>query len=101
MRQMGLSIHEAASYVIGLVGMGKNELLGLPPELEELLPDSAPQDLKKRWAMVSRAFKNIRTHAFYQRVIPADWSGRKKKGLKNYAAILKEKDDLSLIPSKA
>ena len=52
---MGLSIHEAASYVIGLVGMGKNELLGLPPELEELLPDSAPQDLKKRWAMVSRA----------------------------------------------
>ena len=58
---MGLSIHEAASYVIGLVGMGKNELLGLPPELEELLPDSAPQDLKKRWAMVSRAFKNIRT----------------------------------------
>lgn len=101
MRQMGLSIHEAASYVIGLVGMGKTELLSLPPELEELLPESAPQDLKKRWAMVSRAFKNIRTHAFYQRVIPADWSGRKKKGLKNYAAILKEKDDLSLIPSKA
>lgn len=88
MRQMGLSIHEAASF-------------GLPPELEELLPESAPQDLKKRWAMVSRAFKNIRTHAFYQRVIPADWSGRKKKGLKNYAAMLKEKDDLSLIPSKA
>ena len=50
MRQMGLSIHEAASYVIGLVGMGKTELLGLPPELEELLPESAPQDLKKRWA---------------------------------------------------
>lgn len=101
MRRLGLSIHESASYVIGLVGMGKFDKLTLPVELEELLPASTPKELKKQWATVTRAFSGIRTHAFYLQITEKDWSKRKKKELKNYAAILKEKDNPMPILSKS
>lgn len=98
MRRLGLSIHESASYVIGL---GKFDKLTLPVELEELLPASTPKELKKQWATVTRAFSGIRTHAFYLQITEKDWSKRKKKELKNYAAILKEKDNPMPILSKS
>ena len=154
MRKFGISIHEAASYTVGLVGMGRLDLCSPPEELIAMLPkkkeasnsdpaqnaDKLPENTaepkkpvanpttqetsntgkKKKpvsewhtveknpvvvkisdsikytygsqWRSISSASKGIRTHGFYLKVCQKDWTGRKRHTIKNYFAIIKQKD---------
>ena len=84
MRKMGISIHEAASYVIGLKGMHVLERL-LPekemmPPLKNALSDSLIESYKesmgsdamyflmKIWHIIYKKFQGIPTHLFYQKI---------------------------------
>lgn len=65
MKRLGISIHEAASYVIARRAMNYKEKL--PPVLHSLVPE------KKlglhhwaQWAYISNSLSNIRENTFYQ-----------------------------------
>lgn len=67
MRPMGLSVHEAAAYVIGRRAMGCKE--HVPASMKHLIP------VKKRgrhhwaqWAGLSAALKSIPVHKFYRKI---------------------------------
>lgn len=108
MRKLGISIHAAASYVIGLKGMGLLEKLWPEPEMISRLTDSLKEDLTntdcmdslmKAWKYISGKFSGVYTHSFYRR-IPYEYkksealtkSGkpRKPKALKTIAAEMKQ-----------
>ena len=65
MKRLGISIHEAASYVIARRAMGLKEKL--PPVLHSLVPEQK-QGLHHwaQWAYVSNSLSNMRKNAFYQ-----------------------------------
>lgn len=65
MKRLGISIHEAASYVIACRAMGLKEKL--PPVLHSLVPEQK-QGLHHwgQWAYVSNSLSNMRKNAFYQ-----------------------------------
>lgn len=65
MKRLGISIHEAASYVIARRAMGFKEKL--PPVLYSLVPEQK-QGLHHwaHWAFVSRSLSKVRQHSFYQ-----------------------------------
>ena len=65
MRRLGISIHEAASYVIARRAMGFKEIL--PPALHSLVPEQK-QGLHHwaHWAYISNSLSNIRKNTFYQ-----------------------------------
>ena len=92
MRPMGVSIHMAASYAIGLKAMGRLDLLALPKSVSALIPDNPdwPMGLWQAWGKVYRAFSGIRTHAFY-RELP-DPRKLKKPTLASLAKAIKEAD---------
>lgn len=88
MREAGISIHEAASYVIGLIG-GLGIYPEVPDRYKELLPKpkkqkddtsdkpkKEPKVLTERdifyrnWKSMYSALSGIRTHAFYLKCIP-------------------------------
>ncbi len=65
MKRLGISIHQAASYVIARRAMGFKEKL--PPVLHSLLPEKiAGLHHWAQWKYVSTILKSIRVHAFYQ-----------------------------------
>lgn len=65
MKRFGISIHEAASFVIARRAMGFKETL--PPVLGTLLPEKiAGAHHWAQWKYVSSCLKGIRTHMFYQ-----------------------------------
>jgi len=101
MKKMGISIHQAASYVIGLRGMGLDDLCRPPDEIICMLPQSL-RDANPwvQWKKISKMAAGVRTHAFYRNITEDDWGNRKKRGLKNYIAIMKEKDLASLTTEK-
>ena len=102
MRKMGISIHEAASYVIGLIGMG------IYPEVPEVYrsllpkakkkavckekPENADKNKKpkkemtpgehfrKNWSSVYKKLKGVRTHAFYLKDIKPQKNAKAFKG---------------------
>ena len=105
MRKLGISIHEAASYVIGLKGMGlrerlipeENMIIRLTDKLkEEVLNGQDIDGLMKAWKHISDKFSGIYTHSFY-RLIPYEYAegeaftktGRPKKP-KSLSAIATE-----------
>lgn len=92
MRPMGVSIHMAASYAIGLKAMGRLDLLALPKGISTLIPDNPdrPMGLWQAWGKVYRAFSGIRTHTFY-RELP-DPGTLKKPTLAGLAKAIKEVD---------
>ena len=95
MRPMGISVHGAASYVIGLRGMGMEALCTPPAEIADLLPqEHKKKDIWAQWRYIYNALKGIRTHAFYMKIDSLDWGDRKIKTLRGLSAILKEKDNL-------
>ncbi|UJL45442.1 IS200/IS605 family accessory protein TnpB-related protein [Virgibacillus sp. NKC19-16] len=65
MKRLGISIHEAASYVIARRAMGFKEKL--PPVLHSLVPEKK-QGLHHwaQWAYISNSLSNIRKNTFYQ-----------------------------------
>lgn len=77
MRKLGISIHAAASYVIGLKGMGLLEKLRPEPEMTDRLTDSLKEgladqnsmdSLMKAWKYISGKFSDVYTHSFYRQV---------------------------------
>jgi hypothetical protein len=65
MRRFGISIHQAAAYVIARRAMRFKKKL--PPVLYSLLPEQkVGLHHWAHWKWVSDAFSGIRTHAFYQ-----------------------------------
>ncbi|AGK52280.1 IS200/IS605 family accessory protein TnpB-related protein [Bacillus sp. 1NLA3E] len=65
MKRFGISIHEAASFVIARRAMGFKEKL--PPTLGALLPEKIiGAHHWRQWGYVSKCLKGIRTCAFYQ-----------------------------------
>ena len=65
MKPLGISIHEAASYVIARRAMGFKEKL--PPVLYSLVPEQK-QGLHHwaHWVYVSKSLSKVRQHSFYQ-----------------------------------
>ena len=64
MKPFGISIHEAASYVIARRAMGFKEKL--PPVLRALLPEKMiGAHHWAQWKYVSKHLKEIRTHTYY------------------------------------
>ncbi len=64
MKRFGISIHQAASYVIARRAMGFREKL--PPVLRALLPEKMiGAHHWVQWRYVSNHLKEVRTHAFY------------------------------------
>jgi IS605 OrfB family transposase len=65
MRKLGVSIHEAASYVIARRAMGYKEKL--PPVLHSLVPEQK-QGLHHwaQWAYIASSLSFVRTHLFYK-----------------------------------
>ena len=108
MRKLGISIHAAASYVIGLKGMGLLEKLWPEPEMISRLTDSLKEDLTntdcmdslmKAWKYISGKFSGVYTHSFYRRIpygykkseaLTKSGKPRKPKTLKTIAAEMKQ-----------
>ena len=105
MRKLGISIHEAASYVIGLKGMGLRSKLIPEEKITVRLTDSLKEELAngediyglmKVWKYISTKLSGIYTHSFY-RPIPYEYekgheltkSGKPRK-LKSLSAIATE-----------
>ncbi len=77
MRKLGISIHAAASYVIGLKGMGimarllpGQELTDrLTPSLKEGITDGQDMaSIMKAWRYISGKFSGVYTHSFYRQI---------------------------------
>lgn len=77
MRKLGISIHEAASYVIGLKGMGLRELMlpdiemadRLTPALKDkVLNKGDISSLMDVWKYISSKMKGVFTHSFYRKI---------------------------------
>lgn len=97
MRKFGISVHQAASYAIGLVGLGKFEklapdarMLALMKDKGGSIPSVSEDTYRSIWRRISTAFAEVKKHAFY-RPIPYDILQTKKRpGLKTLAAVMKE-----------
>lgn len=76
MRKLGISIHEAASYAIGLKGMEICGRLIPPPEMVERLSPALKdkmqnadmQVLMEAWKYISNKLKGIFIHSFYRKI---------------------------------
>ena len=108
MRKLGISIHAAASYVIGLKGMGLLEKLRPEPEMTDRLTDSLKEgladqnsmdSLMKAWKYISGKFSGVYTHSFYRQVpygykksesLTKSGRPRRPKTLKTIAAEMKQ-----------
>ncbi|MBO0962089.1 IS200/IS605 family accessory protein TnpB-related protein [Neobacillus sp. MM2021_6] len=65
MKRCGISIHEAASFVIARRALGFKEIL--PPVLHALLPEKIiGMHHWAQWAYISKILKDVRVCAFYQ-----------------------------------
>ena len=77
MRKLGISVHAAASYVIGLKGMGimasllpGQELTDrLTPSVKEGITEKKDMDsIMKAWRYISGKFSGVYTHSFYRQI---------------------------------
>ena len=97
MRKFGISIHQAASYTIGLVGLEKFDkltpdarMLALMKDKDGSIPDVNEGTYRSIWRRISTAFSEVKKHAFY-RAVPYDiLQAKKRLGLKALAAAMKE-----------
>ena len=87
MRKMGISIHAAASYAIGLKGMGLRDQILPPKEMIDRLSPSAQtqvltgtdiQSLMTGWREITKKLKGVYTHSFYRK-IPYDHEQERTK----------------------
>lgn len=101
MKKEGISIHVAASYAIGLKGMGVREKLIPDDRLVELLPKKMKEELKNgtdikslipAWKKLTETFRGVKTHRFYQGIPYGIFNTKKRKSLKSLAAEMKSWD---------
>ena len=86
MRKYGISIHQAAAYTIGLVGLGLYEKL--VPE-EGTVPEFSQETYKNIWARITNTFSGIRKHFFYRSIPYEVLEERKRPSLRTLAAEMK------------
>lgn len=98
MRRMGISVHEAASYAIGLKGMGILIKLEPDPRLSALLPDgirrkyAVQQDIPSLmgvWKKLAGVFGGVRIHDFYRGIPYQILKERKRPSLSSLSAEMK------------
>lgn len=97
MRRYGISIHQAAAYTIGLVGLNQYEKLTPDPRILDLLkdkegniPDITEDTYRSIWKRITNSFAGVRKHCFY-REIPYDILKQKKRpSLRTLAAEMKQ-----------
>ncbi len=105
MRKLGISIHSAASYTIGLRGLGKDHLLMPDKRLLVLIPEAKPKtyvvsdgtkitypldQFKHVWAAMTKAFGKIPKHRFYGKIPYDALLAAKRPSLKTVAAAMAE-----------
>lgn len=67
MRQLGLSVHEAAAYVIGRRGMGLKD--PIPKDMAHLIPEKKKGAHHwSQWGTVYSALKNVPVNKFYRKI---------------------------------
>lgn len=98
MRKYGISIHEAASYAVGLKGMGMRENLLPDSRLTELLPKKTKTavtagtdmpSLMAAWKKLADAFRGVKVHSFYREIPYHVLSSMKRKSLQSLASEMK------------
>lgn len=94
MRRFGISIHSAASYAIGLVGLSIYGKLMPDIRIQKLMKDEpylpVPGDYKKAWRKVTNAFKGIQTHQFYGRLHYQEIKEKPRATIKTLANTMKQ-----------
>ena len=96
MRKYGISIHQAAAYTIGLVGLGLYEklvpdsrMLNLLKTKEGVVPEFSQETYKNIWARITNTFSGIRKHFFYRSIPYEVLEERKRPSLRTLAAEMK------------
>ena len=96
MRRYGISIHQAAAYTIGLVGLGLYDklvpdvrMLNLLKTKEGIVPEFSQETYKNIWARITTAFSGIQKHFFYRRIPYEVLEERKRPSLRTLAAEMK------------
>ena len=96
MRRYGMSIHQAAAYTIGLVGMGLYDklapdlrMLNLLKTKEGIVPEFSQETYKTIWARITKTFSGIQKHFFYRRIPYEVLEERKRPSLRALAAEMK------------
>ena len=96
MRRYGMSIHQAAAYTIGLVGMGLYDklapdlrMLNLLKTKEGIVPEFSQETYKTIWARITKTFSGIQKHFFYRRIPYEVLEERKRPSLRTLAAEMK------------
>ena len=96
MRKYGISIHQAAAYTIGLVGLGLYEKLVPGSQMRNLLktkegiePEFSQETYKNIWARITNTFSGIPKHFFYRRIPYEVLDERKRPSLRTLAAEMK------------
>ena len=96
MRKYGISIHQAAAYTIGLVGLGLYEklvpdsrMLNLLKTKEGTVPEFSQETYKNIWARITNTFSGIRNHFFYRSIPYEVLEERKRPSLRTLAAEMK------------
>ena len=96
MRRYGMSIHQAAAYTIGLVGMGLYDklapdlrILNLLKTKEGIVPEFSQETYKTIWARITKAFSGIQKHFFYRSIPYEVLEERKRPSLRTLAAEMK------------
>ena len=96
MRRYGMSIHQAAAYTIGLVGMGLYDklapdlrMLNLLKTKEGIVPEFSQETYKTIWARITKVFSGIQKHFFYRKIPYEVLEKRKRPSLRTLAAEMK------------
>ena len=96
MRKYGISIHQAAAYTIGLVGLGLYEKLAPGSQMRNLLktkegiePEFSQETYKNIWARITNTFSGIPKHFFYRRIPYEVLDEKKRPSLRTLAAEMK------------
>ena len=96
MRRYGMSIHQAAAYTIGLVGMGLYDklapdlrMLNLLKTKEGIVPEFSQETYKTIWARITKTFSGIQKHFFYRSIPCEVLEERKRPSLRTLAAEMK------------
>ena len=96
MRRYGMSIHQAAAYTIGLVGMGLYDKLA--PDLrmlnflktkEGIVLEFSQETYKTIWARITKTFSGISKHFFYRSIPYEVLEERKRTSLRMLVAEMK------------
>ena len=96
MRRYGMSIHQAAAYTIGLVGLELYDklvpdarMLNLLKTKEGIVPEFSQETYKTIWARITKAFSGIPKHFFYRSIPYEVLEERKRPSLSTLAAEMK------------